>query len=84
MLWLLLLLVGLVLYSSGAFNSLGGQLDTHKHANAMDLLDERYARSELSTNEYDTMKKSDPSGTSIISGTANKIVKISTTLLNMG
>ncbi len=56
MLWLLLLLVGLVLYSSGAFNGLGGQLNTHKQANAMDLLDERYARGELSTDEYDTMK----------------------------
>ncbi len=57
MLWLFLLLVGLVLYSSGAFNGLGGQLNTHNQANAMDLLDERYARGELSTDEYDTMKK---------------------------
>ena len=57
MLWLLLLLIGLVLYSSGAFNGLDGQLNTYKQANAMDLLDERYARGELSTDEYDTMKK---------------------------
>lgn len=57
MLWLLLLLIGLILYFSGAFNGLDEQLNFHQQVNALDLLDERYARGELSTDEYDAMKK---------------------------
>ncbi len=61
MLWLLLLLVGLVLYLNalGAFNNnnLVEHRKIHEQANALDLLDERYARGELSTDEYDAMKK---------------------------
>ena len=57
MLWFILLLVVIILYSSGEFNGLNGQLHTNKKDNALDVLDERYALGELSSDEYDTMKK---------------------------
>ncbi len=57
MLWLFLLLIVLVLFLSGAFNGLDWPLNTDKQPNALDILNERYARGELSTDEYDVMKK---------------------------
>ena len=57
MLWFILLLVVIILYSSGEFNGLNGQLQKKKKDNALDVLDERYALGELSSDEYDTMKK---------------------------
>ena len=57
MLWLFLLLIVLVLFLSGAFNGLDWPKDTDKQPNALDILNERYARGELSTDEYDAMKK---------------------------
>jgi len=56
MMWLLLLLLVLILYNSGIFDNMGGQSNSHQQANARNLLDERYARGELTTDEYDTMR----------------------------
>ena len=57
MLWLFLLLIVLVLFLSGAFNGLDWPLNTDKQPNSLDILNERYARGELSTDKYDVMKK---------------------------
>ncbi len=56
MLWLLLLSVALFLYYSGAFNKLF-TTEQHPPADALNVLNERYARGELTTAEYDMMKK---------------------------
>ena len=55
MLWLLLLVLLVVLYQTGIFNQLlnPGQ---SPDKSALDVLNERYARGEVSTDEYEQIK----------------------------
>lgn len=62
MLWLLLLVLVVVLYQSGVFNQVynnfpHGSGNNAQDKTALDVLDERYARGELSTDEYRQIKE---------------------------
>lgn len=57
MLWFLLLLFVLTVYFSGAFNAYSTDRQTQNKPDALSVLNERYARGELSTSEYTAMKR---------------------------
>lgn len=56
MMWLLLLALVLVLYQTGVFSQLMNS-SRKQDKDARDLLDERYARGEVSTSEYNQIKE---------------------------
>ena len=55
MLWLLLLVLLVVLYQAGVFNQLMNSGHPPEKS-ALDVLNERYARGEVSTDEYEQIK----------------------------
>ncbi len=55
MLWLLLLVLLVVLYQAGVFNQLLNSAQSPDKS-ALDVLNERYARGEVSTDEYEQIK----------------------------
>lgn len=55
MLWLLLLVLLVVLYQAGVFNQLMNS-DQAPDKSPLDVLNERYARGEVSTDEYEQIK----------------------------
>lgn len=55
MLWLLLLVLVLILYQTGVFSQLMNSSNNHDK-DALELLNERYARGEVTTSEYNEIK----------------------------
>ena len=57
MLWLFLLVLLIVLYQAGVFNPFMNSGHSPEKS-ALDILNERYARGEVSTDEYEQIKTS--------------------------